>query len=112
MNVTQFLRTEQLANQAKLAVTATATLTYAQLGAYKSFIASDAVAITLPAASAALNGLVRRICAGGASATVVVAAGFAGNSGSSDVVTLGIGDYAEVFCNGTYWFVNSVTTAA
>lgn len=104
------------AGRATLAVTATATLTNAQLAVnpiINANHASVAIALTLPAAGAGNAGKEAYIGMGGAAAvTVICTAGFGGGGSGKDTVTLAQGDMCHVISDGTNWYVTNVTTSA
>jgi hypothetical protein len=103
------LEAERKAAENELILTATATLTAAQIHDYKIIAgthASVAIALTLPAAASHMAGLQRIIVDGGAAAvTVVVAAGYGGAGSGSDTATLAQGEAVVVVCDGSYWYV-------
>ena len=99
---------------AVLTLTATATLTQIQLDAYKiirAVHATVAIALTLPAASAANEGQVRHVCCGGAAAvTVVCTAGFGTVGAGGDTVTGAQGEMITIASDGTAWHTDTLAT--
>ncbi len=73
--------------------------------------------ITLPAASKKYEGQFLRVAAGtggestGNDCTVYVALGFGGST-SKDTVTVGIGELADFWCDGLYWYGSSALVPA
>jgi len=99
-----------------LTKTATATLTVREVLNFPVIIVNTAsadVELTLPAASAALKNVCRRICAYGANGvSVLVAAGFGAGGESYDYATIGCGGFMDVFCDGTRWYAGGEVAAA
>ncbi len=96
----------------KITKTATVTLTADELNftLILAELASATIALTLPAASEVMRGYEARIAMGNATAVTVVATGsFAGGNAT---VTLSRGECMEVYCDGTYWYNNSVGASA
>ena len=94
---------------------ATATLTKAEVefSRINAVHGSSAIALTIPAASADQEGSGFQVRMGGAAAvTVVVSGGFAGVGSGGDTVTLAQGEFAEFYCDGSYWYNNSVGAGA
>jgi len=74
--------------------------------------ASTGPAITLPAAIAAMAGILILIGNKNATGTVIVTAGFGGVGAGGDTVTLAQGDGYLFFCDGAYWYAIGHTTPA
>ena len=104
---------EDSAGKNALVLTATASVTFKQLQQNKVITAnsSSSVALTLPVASAAMEGMTRLILDRGSGAlTVVVAAGYGGAGSGNDTATLAQGEGVVVHCDGTNWYAISHTT--
>lgn len=114
MSVQNFRR-EQREGRRYTAKTATATLIAdeVEFGFITATHSSSGIALTVPAASAALKGYQAIIADGGAAAvTVVVSAGYGGAGSGTDTVTLAQGDAVSIYCDGTSWYSISHTTGA
>lgn len=66
-------------------------------------VTADAKAMTLPAASAALNGC-HLVIQGYTATTVVVSAGFGGAGASFDTQTIASHTAGYYYCDGTNWY--------
>lgn len=102
--------------QRKVTKTADATLTKGEVE-HTLIVANgagSAVALTLPAAAADLEGHFAIVVNAGSSddLTVVCAAGYAGVGAGGDTYTIAAGDFAIVICDGTAWYGLHITTAA
>jgi hypothetical protein len=116
MSIESFRRTQrEIVATSRLAKTATASLTNAEVRNY-AYIdgnhASVAIALTVPAASAANKGaIVTVVNKGAAAVTVVCAAGFGGGGAGTDTVTLSQGKCATVHSDGAYWYTGDIATS-
>ena len=114
MSIHNFMTEEAQGRKATI-FTAATTMTLAQLQSFGVFIINNAsgVAITVPAASAEMAGMVRLFTNKGAgNSTVVVAAGFGGAGSGTDTDTLARGDMAILYCDGSSWYSLHHTTGA
>ena len=102
--------------QRKVTKSAAATLTKGEVE--QTLIVADgdgsAVALTLPAAAADLEGFFAIVANAGSSddLTLVCTAGYAGLGAAGDTYTIAAGDFAIVICDGSAWYGLHVTTAA
>ena len=114
MSIANFLEEERQAYRRQLVKTATATLTLRELQEHKIIMgthASVAIALTLPAAAEAMDGMVRIIgCGGAAAVTVVVTAGYGAVGAGGDTITLAQGECVAIMCDGTNWYAGTLTT--
>lgn len=79
---------------------------------YSFFIINGAYTLTLPVASADLDGVKVFIHGNNGSSKVAVAAGFGGGGASYDTVTIGAYNSVEFWCDGSYWYALSTAVSA
>ena len=94
-----------------LTLTATTTLTAAQLLTY-GVINIASYATTLPAASAGLAGRTVRLYNSSTAANVTCSEGFGANTTSSDVYSLAQGEFLDIYCDerGADWYSSNAAS--